>query len=162
MGSLATSTLLPLFKEQLEAECAAMANSYGLEKRGDTLIYWYIIRLLGFTDTDVAEVFCDGSGDLGIDAIWIDDDSLVHFYSFKNPEDPQKAFPAGEVDKTISGLRVILGKKHDKIANPELKARLDDVYQQLPKGYRLHFVTSGHGVSLESDVKLDNLIAELS
>jgi hypothetical protein len=156
------SPLLPLFKEQLEAECASIAKKYGLGKRGDFLIYWYFIRLHQFTDTEVGEIFCDGSGDLGIDAIWIDEESLVHFYSFKNPEDPSKGFPAGEVDKTISGLRVILGKKHDQIANPDLKARLEEVYQQLPKGYRIHFVTSGQGVSNESRVKLDTLIQELS
>jgi hypothetical protein len=156
------SPLLPLFKEQLEAECASLAKNYSLQKRGDFLIYWYFIRLHEFTDTEVGEIFCDGSGDLGIDAIWIDEESLVHFYSFKNPEDPIKGFPAGEVDKTISGLRVILGKKHDQIANPELKARLDEVYQQLPKGYRIHFVTSGQGIWNEARVKLDTLIDELS
>ena len=109
----------------------------------------------------VEEVLCDGSGDLGIDAIWIDEDALVHFYNFKNPEDPVKGFPAGEVDKTISGLRVILGRKHEEIANEELKARLDEVYQQLPKGYRIHFITSGQGIPKESRVKLDALIDEL-
>jgi hypothetical protein len=156
------SPLLPLFKEQLEAECASLAKKYGLERRGDFLIYWYFIRLHEFTDMEVDEIFCDGSGDLGIDAIWIDEESLVHFYSFKNPEDPSKGFPAGEVDRTISGLRVILHKKHDQIANPELKSRLDEVYQQLPKGYRIHLVTSGQGISHESKVKLDALIEELS
>src|SRR5712692_9856577 len=101
-----SSPLLALFKEQLEAECSALAKKNGLEKRGDLLIYWYFTRLKGFSDTEVEEIFCDGGGDLGIDAIWIDDEDLVHFYSFKNPEDPVKGFPAGEVDRTISGLRV--------------------------------------------------------
>lgn len=154
--------LLSLFKEQLEAECATLAQKNHLDRRGDLLIYWYFTRLKGFTDAEVEEIFCDGSGDLGIDAIWIDDDDLVHFYSFKNPEDPTKNFPAGEVDKTISGLRVILTKKHDQIANPELKARLDEVYNQLPKGYRIHFVTSGQGIPHESEIKLGALIDELS
>lgn len=155
------SPLLALFKEQLEAECASLAKRHGLEKRGDFLIYWYFIRLHEFTDTEVEEITCDGAGDLGIDAIWIDDEALVHFYNFKNPLDPSKAFPAGEVDKTISGLRVILGKKQDQIANPELKARLEEVYQQLPKGYRIHFVTSGQGIPHEARVKLDALVDEL-
>jgi hypothetical protein len=156
------SPLLSLFKEQLEAECATLAQKHSLDKRGDLLIYWYFTRLKGFTDTEVEEIFCDGSGDLGIDAIWIDEDDLVHFYNFKNPEDPAKGFPAGDVDKTISGLRLILTKKHDQIANPELKARLEEVYSQLPKGYRIHFVTSGQGIPQEAKVKLDALIEELS
>src|ERR1039458_5600486 len=156
------SPLLSLFKEQLQAECVTLAQKNSLERRGDLLIYWYFTRLKGFSDTEVEGIFCDGSGDLGIDAIWIDDDDLVHFYSFKNPEDPSKGFLGGEVDKTISGLRLILTKKHDQIANPELKARLEEVYSQLPKGYRIHFVTSGQGIPQESKVKLDALIDELS
>jgi hypothetical protein len=56
---------------------------------------------------------------------------------------------------------LILNRRHDEIANPELKARLDEVYQQLPKGYRIHFVTSGQGIPHEAEVKLDALIDEL-
>ena len=156
-----TNPLLSLFKEQLEAECAGLREDYGLPKRGDLLIYWYFIRLHNFSDTEVAEIACDGSGDLGIDALWIDDDTFVHFYSFKNPADPTKAFPGGDVDKTISGLKLVLNRKHDQIANPALTARLDDVYQQLPRGYRIHFVTSGEGLSHESVGKLDSFIEEL-
>ena len=108
------------------------------------------------------EVLCDGGADLGIDAIWIDDEDLVHIYSFKNFEDPSKVTPAGEVDKTISGLRLILSKKHDQIANPELKALVNSIYQSLPKGYRIHFVSSASGIPPESIVKLDALIEELN
>jgi hypothetical protein len=46
MGSptaTAASPLLPLFKEQLEAECTTITKKYGLQKRGDPLIYWYFI-----------------------------------------------------------------------------------------------------------------------
>jgi AIPR protein len=156
------SALIALFKEQLEAECASIAKKYGLEKRGDPLIYWYFMRLHGFSDTGVEEVYCDGSGDLGVDVIWMDDEEFVHFYSFKNPEDPSKGFPAGEVDKTISGLRLILNKKHEQIANSDLNSRLEEVYQQLPKGYRIHFITSGEGIPFEAKSKLDALIGELS
>jgi len=156
-----SNPLLSLFKEQLEAECTALGKKYALEKRGTFLIYWYFIRLHEFTDTEVGEILCDGGGDLGIDAIWIDDEAVVHFYNFKHPEDPTKAFPAGEVDKTISGLKLILNKKHEQIANLELKARLDEVYQQVPKGYRIHFITSGQGLPHESKVKLDAFIDEL-
>src|SRR5260370_41902781 len=99
--------LLPLFKEQLEADCASLSKKYGLAKRGDVLIYWYFMRLYGLTDTKVEEILCDGSGDLGIDAIWIDDEDLVHFYTFKNREDHSKGFPAGEVDTALSGIRVL-------------------------------------------------------
>lgn len=125
--------LLPLFREQLEAECGSLAKNHGLTERGHFLIYWYFMRLRDFTDTEVVEVSCDGGGDLGIDAIWIDDEDMVHFYQFKNPESAQKGIPADDIDKMISCLRLILLRQHDKIANPELRARLDDVYQQVPE-----------------------------
>ena len=125
------------------------------------MIYWYFTKLHDFSTHEVEEIYCDGGGDLGIDAIWIDDDDLVHFYQFKNPMEIDKAIPAGEVDKMISGLRLILLRKHDQIANFDLKARLDEVYQQLPKGYRIHFVSSGEGIPPEGKQKLDALIDEL-
>lgn len=106
-----TNPLLALFKEQLEAECATLALKHNLKERGQFLIYWYFVRLKGFTDTDVEEILCDGGGDLGIDSIWIDEGDLVHFYQFKNPEDPAKGIAAGDVDKTISGLRLILNRR---------------------------------------------------
>lgn len=155
-------TLVSLFKEQLESECNKLRDRYQLSKRGDQLIYWYFTSLNELSDTEVAEIICDGSGDLGVDAIHIDEDTFVHFYNFKNPNDPQKQFAGGEVDKTISGLRVILNREHEQIANEELKLRLKDVYQQLPKGYRIHFVTSGEGLTHESTIKLDSFVEELS
>jgi hypothetical protein len=156
-----TNPLLALFKEQLEAECASLSKKYNLTERGHSLIYWYFMRLRGFTDTEVEEIFCDGGGDLGIDSIWIDEGDLVHFYQFKNPEEPAKGIPAGEVDKTISGLRLILSRKHDEIANEDIKALVEDIYQMLPKGYRIHFISSGRGLEKESTTKLDALVAEL-
>lgn len=158
---MTANPLLALFKEQLEAECATLAVKHNLKERGHLLIYWYFIRLKGFSDTEVEEILCDGGGDLGIDSIWIDEGDLVHFYQFKNPEDPSKGIPAGEVDKTISGLRLILNRKHNEIANPELRAHVEEIYQMLPKGYRIHFISSGRGLEKESKTKLDALIAEL-
>ena len=153
--------LLALFKEQLEAECVTLARKHDLKDRGHFLIYWYFMRLKGFEDTEVEEILCDGGGDLGIDAIWIDDADLVHFYQFKNPEDANKGVPAGEIDKTISGLRLILNRKHEEIANADVKAHVEGIYQMLPKGYRIHVISSGRGIEKESRTKLDSFVAEL-
>lgn len=155
------NTLLSLFKEQLESECTKLQEKHQLSKRGDLLIYWYFTRLLDLSDSEVAEIICDGGGDLGVDAIYIDENTFVHFYIFKNPKDPGSVFLGGDVDKTISGLRVILNREHEQIANEDLKARLEDVYQQLPSGYRIHFITSGDGLTHESCVKLDSFVEEL-
>jgi len=159
---IATNSLLPLFKGQLNAECAVIAERLGLKVSGHFLIYWYFERLFDFDDDEVGEILCEGGGDLGIDAIWIDDDTVVHFYQFKNPDNISKGVRAGDIDKLISGLKLILHRKHDQIANPELKARLDEVYQQLPSAYRIHVVSSGQGMPTESRIKLDALIKELS
>ena len=68
------------------------------------------------------------------------------FYQFKNPENAESSLPAGEVDKLLAGLRLILRGKHQSIANEELKGLVEDIYQIVPTGYRLHVVTSGKGM----------------
>jgi hypothetical protein len=157
-----SNPMVTLFKEQLEAECAQISKTHALTDRGHWLIYWYFKRLHNFTNAEIDEVFCDGGGDLGIDAIWIDDNEFVHFYQFKNPIDASKGIPGGDVDKVISGLKLILGRKHDKIANPELKGRIEDIYQTVVAGYRLHLVSSGKGIQRESELKLQVLSTDLS
>src|SRR3954452_2538251 len=77
----AVNPLLPLFKGQLEAECSALAQKFGLTIRGHHLLYWYFTWLHNFTEQEVTEILCDGGNDLGIDALWIDDESVVHFIS---------------------------------------------------------------------------------
>ncbi len=155
------SPLVALFKEQLENESSAIANSLGLSKRGDFLIWWYFQKLVGLSETEIGEVVCDGSGDLGIDAIIIDPENYVHFYQFKNPESAEKIMDAGEIDKMLSGLQLILSRNHSKIANKELIGRIEEIYQSVPSGYRIHIVTSGEGISTESTIKLNSFIEGL-
>jgi hypothetical protein len=150
-----------LFKEQLEKETIDLAQKYGLGQRGHCLIYWYFMRLFGLTEAEVKTILCDDPQDLGIDVIWIDQD-IAHFYQFKHPEDFSKAIPAGDVDKTISGFQVILHRQHQTIANPKLIKRIEAVYQQVPKAYQLHFISSGEGVTPESRVKLNSFKSELN
>ncbi len=158
----ADSPLLPLFKSQLEAECKKLAEENDLTERGSWLIYWYFGRLHGFSEAEIEEVFCDGGGDLGIDAIWIDDEDYVHFYNFKNPIEPNKGISAGEIDKTLAGLRLIMKRQHKKIANRSIKSRIEEIYQQVRNGYRIHLVSSGRGIQSESEIKLNALISELN
>lgn len=151
-------TIITLFKEQLENESKWLAAANNLTLRGDHLIWWYFQKLVGLDAAKIIEVVCDGSADLGIDAIWIDDDNIVHFFSFKNPERIDVAFPASEVDKTLMGLQIILARAHHTISNEELRGRIDEVYQAVPIGYRLHLVTSGSGLPKEAQVKLDAFV----
>src|SRR4051794_2567007 len=126
------SPLITLFKEQLENESAKIASDYGLSRRGDFLIWWYFSRLVGLSAAEIEEIVCDGSADLGIDAIWIDDENVVHFYTFKNPERIDSTFAGGDVDKTLAGLNVILLRRHETIANAELRGRIEEIYQTVP------------------------------
>lgn len=149
------SPLLPLFKEQLENESQALAVHLGLTERGQALIWWYFTKLAGLRPADIDDIVCDGGGDLGIDALWIDDENRVHFFQFKNPVDAAAGFPGGDVDKVLAGLTLILQRKHDSVANPELRDRIEEIYQSVPQGYTLHLVSSGGGIGLESREKLD-------
>ena len=156
-----TEVMLTLFKGQLESECAKLGTDYELTKRGDWLIWWYFMRLHSFTAEDIEEVYCDGGGDLGLDAIWIDDDDVAHFYNFKNPRNPEDVVDAGEIDKMISGLLLIMDRQHTQIANEELRDRVASIYVRALKGYRIHIVTSGQGIPHEAKVKLDSFVNRL-
>ena len=104
MQQVATDTLLNLFKEQLGNQIADIVKTYALDNEGQGLNWWYFMNFHSMNRPEVEEVFCDGAGDLGIDAIFIDTSSRVHFYQFKNPQNLNTGFPTGEVDKVLSGL----------------------------------------------------------
>lgn len=155
------SPLISLFKEQLENDSNSLKSKYELGKRGDLLTWWYFLFIEELDEAEILEIICDGGNDLGIDAIWIDDDEIVHFYQFKNPTKLNSAFPDGDVDKVLSGLRLILNQQLDKIANDDLKGLVSDVFQKVRSGYRLHLVSSGAGIGKESKVKLNGFADDL-
>ena len=157
-----SNALLALFKEQLENESSSLAVEHDLKQRGDKFIWWYFRRLEELDEEAIEQIVCDGGGDLGIDAIWIDEDNIAHFYTFKNPQDINTTFPASEIDKTLSGLAVILSRKHESIANEELRQRVEEIYQTVPSSYILHVVTSGTGLPPEARQKLDAFVERLA
>jgi hypothetical protein len=156
-----STSLLGLFKEQLENESNSLANIHSLTKRGDHLIWWYFSRLRGLSSSSILEIVCDGSNDLGLDAIWIDEDDFVHFYTFKHPQRHQAMFAAGDIDKTLGGLNLVLSRQHQAIANSELRGRVEEIYQTVPSGYRIHVVTSGTGLPEEARIKLSAFVRGL-
>lgn len=161
MGSHEPSPLLTLFKEQLRHEIDRLVSTHSLDNDGQGLIWWYFMKLHGMTKSEVEEVFCDGRGDLGIDAIYIDTSPRVHFYQFKNPQSMNAGFPTEDVDKVLEGLRLIIAKKHRGIANQALRDRIEEIYTVVPSGYTLHLVSSGSGISHEAMVKLKSFVEEL-
>ena len=138
------NSILTLFKEQLRNQIDVLVSENNLKNSGLGLIWWYFINLEDYNEEDIEEILCDGAGDLGIDAIRIDDEDRVHFYQFKNPENLRSGFPTGEVDKFISGLSLLMSDNYHKVANPALKERIEEVlFNNIPSGYTLHLVTSG-------------------
>jgi AIPR protein len=153
--------LVELFKQQLENESQAIANAKGLDKRGDFLIWWYFSKLRSLSEQTVEQIVCDGTNDQGIDAIWIDDESVVHFYNFKNPADMGDSFPGVEVDKIISGLQLIINRQHAAVTNQSLRDLIEDVLGIVPKAYRIHMVHRGTGFPGDGATKLDAFINSL-
>jgi hypothetical protein len=147
--------ILSLFKEQLGNQISSIVAAQGFDTDGYGFAYWYFKNIIGMTDIEAKEQICDGGGDLGIDAIEIDDEQVV-FYQFKNPKSLEKSIAAGDVDKMISGLELILRRNHEAIANPELLARLEEIYAFTPTGYRIILATSSLGdIPPEARTKLD-------
>ena len=122
---------------------------------------WYFSKIFNLSDAEISEIVCDGGNDLGIDAVYIDPDNYVHFFQFKNPESADSVMSAGEIDKMLSGLHLILERNHDKIANDELRGRVEEIYLTIPNGYRIHIVTSGKGIPEESKIKIESFIDNL-
>jgi len=148
--------ILSLFKEQLNNQVATIVNAHNFDTQGYGFAYWYLANIGGMTDIEAKEQICDGGGDLGIDAIEIVDEQVV-FYQFKNPASIEKSVEAGDIDKMISGLELILGRKHTTIANPELMSRLEDIYAFTPVGYKIVVaVSSLAAIPSDAKTKLDN------
>ncbi len=149
-----TSAMLGLFKEQLGNQISTIVRSEAFDGEGYGFAYWYFKNIRGMTDIEAKDQICDGGGDLGIDAIEITEE-YVTFYQFKNPKSIDKTVAAGDVDKLISGLELILSKKHTGIANSELLARLDEIYAFTPSGYKIVLaVSSLSQLPQEADTKL--------
>jgi hypothetical protein len=128
--------ILALFKEQLNNQVETIVADHSFATQGYGFAYWYLCNVGGMTDIEAKEQICDGGGDLGIDAIEIVDEQVV-FYQFKNPASIEKSVEAGEIDKMISGLELILSRRHKDIANPELMSRLEEIYGFTPAGYKI-------------------------
>lgn len=151
-----TPEILSLFKEQLNNQVAKIVKEQSFDTHGYGFAYWYLRNVCGMTDIEAKEQICDGGGDLGIDAIEIVDEQVV-FYQFKNPTSIGKSLEAGDVDKMISGLELILSRKHGSIANPELMSRLEDIYAFTPAGYKIIVaVSSLTEIPLDAKTKLDS------
>lgn len=147
--------ILNLFKEQLNNQITTIVTTQSFDTQGYGFAYWYLCNVGGMTDIEAKEQICDGGGDLGIDAIEIIDDQVV-FYQFKNPILIEKSLEAGEIDKMISGLELILSRKHASIANSELMSRLEDIYAFTPSGYKIVVAVSSLAeIPSDAKAKLD-------
>lgn len=152
----AAPAILALFKEQLGNQISNIVKEQSFENSGYGFAYWYFRNIGRMTDIEAKEQICDGGGDLGIDAIEIDDTQVI-FYQFKNPTSIDKVIPAGDIDKLISGLDLILSQKHSSIANPELLARLEEIYAFTPTGYKIVIAASSEAnLPEDARIKLDN------
>lgn len=154
--------ILKLFKEQLANEIKGIVRQHDFNTDGYGFAYWYFKHVKAMTDIESAEQICDGGSDLGIDAIEIHDDEVI-FYQFKNPLSLEKVVGAGEIDKMISGLELILNREHKDLANAELVSRLEEIYSFTPTGYQIAIVCSSLGeLPNEAAIKLDSFCNKYS
>lgn len=151
-----TPEILKLFKEQLNNQIRFTVDKEGFSNDGYGFAYWFFRNINGMTDIEAKDQICDGGGDLGIDAIEILDERVL-FYQFKNPESITKSIATGDIDKLVSGLQLILSRDHSKVANEELKSRLEEIYAFTPTGYEIVVVVSSLAkLEQEACQKLDS------
>lgn len=153
-----TSPAIGLFKDQLNQMLESIRVERGLQTTDHALPYWYLKTFHSLTFDDVDDVVTEGPNDLGIDAILIsDDEESVTFFQFKNPQRVEKGVAGGDVDKVLSGLELILQRKHQKISNKALKGRIDEIHQRIRREYKVVFVSTGTGLPSEGAAKLEAL-----
>lgn len=154
-------SVILLFRSQLDTECDGFVSQLELENSGQGLIWWYFATLHGLEDTEIEGILCDGGGDQGMDAIWIDENNFVHFYQFKRVSTPDSAFPTGDLDKFLSGLRFVITGKHEGVSNQSVITRIREVRSKIRSGYRIHLVSTGRGLGADGRAKLDSTIGEM-
>ncbi len=83
------------------------------------------------------------------------------FISSRIPNPLTLLFLKAKLIRCLEGLNPILARAHEKIANEELRGRIQEIYQGVRTGYRLHLVTSGTRISKEAESKINNFIVQL-
>ena len=127
------------------------------------------MQLLDMDEDTAMDAVVDGSNDLGIDAIWIDEPQNgyfdAHIFQVKYTEnlDKEKGFPENEVIKIISSLRVILRKKTFNI-NDALDIQLSRIKSHINEfnipNFYVYLCNNGQGLANNAQAHIDSFLAE--
>lgn len=147
-----TSAVIDLFKDQLNTELKALAESrpyLNLKSKkpdpGVAFPHWYFERIEGFTRQDADEIITDGFDDEKIDAIDISEDgTTVRFFQFKNPQSRGAGIEDAAVDGILTTIDLIFHPRKKKIGLEEI---FDEIRSAIRTSYQIIFITSGKGLA---------------
>lgn len=151
-----------LFKNQLNGEINKLIEDKGFENPGRAFQYWYFKNIWNFEDDLIDEIDTDGGQDQGIDAIFIDEDNIVHFFQFKNIKDINKNYPQGEAEKTFAGIVLLQSGEYHELVNKKLKLQFEAVMQSVRKHYVVHLISSAQELAPDAKNIFDIRIKEFN
>ena len=163
-NSLTTVIIDPtinLFKNQLNGEIQKLVSEQGFDSAGKAFQYWYFKNIWNFEDDLIEEIDTDGGQDQGIDAIYIDDENIVHFFQFKNIGDLNKNYPQGEAEKTFAGIALLQSGEYKGLVNTKLKEQFEQVLKAVRKHYIVHLISPAQGLAEDAkrifQIRIDDL-----
>lgn len=121
----------------LNARVKKYKTELNLEEMSSAFEWVALETILNISDDEIEESITDGSMDGGIDAIYIENEKIVHVFSFKYGttfEQTHKNFPENDLDKMIVTLDRIYGKnikKHD--VNEVLWGKIEEIWDLFEK-----------------------------
>jgi hypothetical protein len=128
-----------------------------------------ILQLLEMDEEAASDAVVDGSNDMGIDGIWIEEPQSeyfdVHLFQIKYSEDldRDKGFPENEVIKIINSLRTLLKKDHFKV-NDALELQLALVKAHVNEfnipNFNIYLCNNGQGLSPNAQAHIDAFLTE--
>lgn len=128
-----------------------------------------IMQLLEMDDETASDAVVDGSNDMGIDGIWVEEPQSeyfnVHLFQVKYSEDldKEKGFPENEVVKIIASLRSLLRKNQFNV-NDALERQLALVKAHINEfnipNFNIYLCNNGQGLSLNAQAHIDTFLAE--
>lgn len=127
------ATKLERIYNDMKVELSEYKDNFNYSNESQAFGHFILKMLFGLTDEETLECCTDGSDDNGIDAIYIEDKKIVHFFQFKFPANSKnitKGVSDEEILKLCNGVQLFTG--NDEVFNSQSwNALLKDKRQEL-------------------------------
>lgn len=128
-----------------------------------------VMQLLELDDETASDAVVDGSNDMAIDGVWVEEPQSeyfnIHLFQIKYSEDldKNKGFPENEVIKIIDTLRSLLKRNTFKV-NDALEVQLALIKAHIEEfnipNFNIYLCNNGQGLAPNAQAHIDAFLAE--